>query len=106
MKKIFKIIKRVILIAIIFFLLVAAYIALQGYNLYKEKILEVSIEEKITKIKEEDGYTIYENIPKDFVNALVSIEDRRFFYHKGIDLISLTRAFITDIKEKSFAEGR
>lgn len=105
MKKIFKGIKKIIIFAIIFLLLVAGYITLQGYNLYKEKLEEVSIEEKINEIKLDENYTAYDNIPKDFVNALVAIEDRRFFYHKGVDVISVVRAAVKDFKEKSFAEG-
>lgn len=105
MKKIFKGIKKIIIFVIILLLLVAGYITLQGYNLYKEKIEEVSIEEKINEIKKDENYTEYASIPKDLVNALVAIEDRRFFYHKGVDVISVLRAVVTDFKEKSFAEG-
>lgn len=36
-------------------------------------------------------------IPKDLKNAIVSIEDERFYDHKGVDYISLVRSFVHNI---------
>jgi membrane peptidoglycan carboxypeptidase len=33
-------------------------------------------------------------IPESLTNVLIQIEDRRFFQHKGIDIYSISRAFI------------
>jgi penicillin-binding protein 1A len=38
-----------------------------------------------------------EKIPLNLQNAVISIEDERFYKHWGIDLIGVTRAFITNI---------
>ena len=42
----------------------------------------------------------YENIPKDIVNAIVAIEDERFFSHKGIDLKRTLAAIVTYVLNK------
>ena len=34
----------------------------------------------------------YDDIPRDFINALLNTEDKRFFEHSGIDLITLANA--------------
>ena len=44
-------------------------------------------------------------IPKYLKEALVSIEDERFYEHKGVDLISLTRSFIHNILSDSTQGG-
>ena len=33
------------------------------------------------------------------------MEDRRFYYHPGIDPIGIVRAVVTDIKQKKLVEG-
>lgn len=43
-------------------------------------------------------YLPYDKIPKNIINAFVSIEDKRFWKHKGIDLIGLSRAGVSLFK--------
>ena len=40
-----------------------------------------------------------------YINAVISVEDHRFYKHPGIDIISIGRAVINDIKAMSFVEG-
>ncbi len=47
----------------------------------------------------------FENIPSLLWRGLIGIEDSRFVSHPGIDLKSIARALITDIKEMRFAQG-
>ena len=39
----------------------------------------------------------FDELPKDLVNAIVAIEDRRFFQHSGVNYYRLAEAGITDI---------
>ncbi len=68
--------------------------------MYKEALKEAQIEEKVVNIKKIDNYTEFEKLPKTYVNAIIAIEDRRFYEHKGFDVISIGRAILKDIKEK------
>ena len=47
----------------------------------------------------------YEDIPKDLVNAIVAIEDERFFEHSGVDYRRVVGALVHDIKTRSFDQG-
>lgn len=48
---------------------------------------------------EKDVYYVnYENIPTHIINAMVAVEDRKFFDHKGIDAEGIARAFVALIK--------
>ena len=40
-----------------------------------------------------------------YKNAVVAVEDKRFYKHGGIDLISTGRAVFINLKEKKLAEG-
>ena len=65
----------------------------RGYLFYTKLIENESIEEKVSEIENSNTFVPYEYLPKTLVNATVSIEDHRFFEHKGIDYIGLARAF-------------
>ena len=43
--------------------------------------------------------------PKTYINAVIAIEDHRFYKHPGIDIIAINRALINDLKNRNFLEG-
>lgn len=47
----------------------------------------------------------YDEIPESFKKAVVAVEDKRFFSHKGIDLSSIGRAFLRNFKAGEVVEG-
>jgi penicillin-binding protein 2A len=46
-----------------------------------------------------------DHIPPQLRNAVVATEDRRFYAHSGVDLISIARALWKDIRSQGYAEG-
>jgi penicillin-binding protein 2A len=44
-------------------------------------------------------------VPNSMKNAVVAIEDTRFYQHNGIDFLGMSRALFRDIKEGELAEG-
>ncbi len=47
----------------------------------------------------------YEQIPKDFINALVATEDRKFYGHWGVDIDRIIKAGIKNIASGHAKEG-
>lgn len=91
-----------IFMIILFIIIVIGY---NGYKMYKEAINNTPIEEKIKEIKEDKNYTKLENINKTFIDAVIAVEDHRFYEHKGIDPISTTKALFTNLKQKDIVTG-
>ena len=55
---------------------------------------------------EKDVYYItYEQIPEDAVKALISIEDKKFFSHDGVDYKAIARACYVMLKDKEMTQG-
>ena len=101
-----KFLKRLFLLVLMIIIAVGGYFTYQGYDLYKTALDEISVEEKVKQIQEEkDNYKTIDELPKDYINAVIAVEDRRFYSHNGIDLISITRAILKDIKEMELVEG-
>ncbi len=101
MKIIRKIIFTIILVSISIGLLAVG----NGYDMYKEAIENVPLKEKVANIQTKENYTKIKEVPKIYKEAVISVEDHRFYDHKGIDIIAIGRAAINDIRAMSFVEG-
>lgn len=100
-----KFIKYTILAILILTLFIVGFIIFEGYSIYKDAIQKVSIQDKVASIQEDTNYLTYEEIPKDFRNAIIAIEDHRFKTHNGIDLIGTARAIVINLSELSLSQG-
>lgn len=94
---------------LIFLSLIGMSIALlfigNGYNMYKNAINNAPLEEKVEEIRAKENYAEFSELPQTYVNAVISVEDKRFYKHNGIDIIAIGRALINDIKAMSYVEG-
>ncbi|MGN1298448.1 MAG: transglycosylase domain-containing protein [Candidatus Scatovivens sp.] len=104
-----KILKRTILVIILMIIITLIAITskyiYQGYVMYIEAIKETPISEKVKNIKENENYTKIENLPQMYINAVIAVEDHRFYNHGAIDIISIGRAIYTNIRELELVEG-
>ena len=51
--------------------------------------------------EERRDFIAIENVPQKMINAILAIEDRRFFEHPGIDFIGIIRAAVKNFKGES-----
>ena len=100
-----KAIKKLFSLIILVILMIITLIGYKGYKMYKNAITNTPINEKIKEIKNIENYTTLDNITKDLIDAVIAVEDHRFYEHKGIDLISTTKAIFTNIKQKELVTG-
>ncbi|MCF6290173.1 MAG: transglycosylase domain-containing protein [Desulfobacterales bacterium] len=50
-------------------------------------------------------YLTYQQIPGDFINAIIAAEDNTFFTHYGINPVGIARAMISNIKAGRVVQG-
>lgn len=60
---------------------------------------------KTIKGEKEVYYLDYSNIPQTAIDAMISIEDKKFYQHKGIDLMANVRAVIGVVLHKGDRSG-
>ena len=100
-----KVLKKIIFIVVLVSISIGLLFVGSGYDMYKKAIEETSIEDKIAEIKSKENYTKISELPQMYKNAVISVEDHRFYKHNGIDIIAIGRAAFNDIKAMSFVEG-
>lgn len=77
----------------------------KGYMMYRKAVDDISIAQKVDEIRAKESYTTLDELPGIYLDAVISVEDRRFYSHSGFDWIATGRAVINDIRTFSFAEG-
>ena len=100
-----KVIKRLIILIILAIVFVGASLTYQGYNMYKEALNEISVEDKVAELRRQKNYTEFKDLPQFYLDAVVAVEDRRFYDHGAIDPIAIARAIWTNIKSFELREG-
>ncbi len=100
-----KLVLKILLILFIIILIAGGFIIYQGHALYKSVLNEVSLEAKIEKVKQDKTYVLLDNIPNYYKNAVVSVEDRRFYEHGPVDFIAIARAIFTNVRYGEFLQG-
>ena len=100
-----KVIKRIIIFIILIILLAGAMLTYQGYTMYKQALDKISVKEKVAELQSQKNYTKFEDLPKFYLDAVVAVEDRRFYEHGALDYVGIARAIWTNIKSFELKEG-
>lgn len=100
-----KLLKRCFFSVLIILLLTAGIAAGLGYKIYSDALRKQSLPDRIAQIQENPGYTPVSWLPETYLNAVVAVEDHRFWGHCGIDPLAIGRAAWNDLKSFSLKEG-
>ena len=100
-----KVIKKIIIFILLIILLLSSLLIYKGYTVYKEALEKISVKDKVTEIQQKEEYTKLENMSDFYLDAVIAVEDRRFYEHGAIDPIALARAVYSNIKAKELREG-
>lgn len=86
-------------------ILFGVFFGIKGYRMYREATAEKPIEETMEEIRSKEHFTRYSELPQFYIDAVISVEDRRFERHPGIDPIAICRATWVDIQAGYFKQG-
>lgn len=76
-----------------------------GYQTYQRALQERAIVEVVADIRAQSSYTMLSQIPQRYKEAVLAVEDPRFYQHSGIDFFAITEAVIRDLREQRLAAG-
>ena len=100
-----KLIKRIILLLIIVIAIAGGILAYKGHKIYEAVLEKTSVADKVAQIKSQENYTELKDLPDFYKNAVIAVEDRRFYKHGPIDPIAIARAVFVNIKSWELQEG-
>lgn len=100
-----KVIKRIFIFLFIIIVISGVGLGLYGYTLYEDKLKEQPLADKISDVENGYYFVSIQDVPEDYINAIVAVEDHRYKDHGAIDLIGITRAIVINIKNRGLQEG-
>lgn len=104
-KKKKSIIRKLFVFVLTCFIFISAFVVGIGWVKYEAVTRKCPLDDAISQIKEKENYTNIDDISLTFINAMVAVEDRRFYKHNGVDVIGIARAFAKNVKDKTLSEG-
>ena len=105
MKKLLRWGKALALLLLAAAILAAGVIVYRGYRMYRDAITAVPLADRIAQVQAVPNYTTLDELPEIYTDAVLSVEDRRFYLHPGVDPVAICRAVWIDLQTRSLAEG-
>ena len=105
MKTLARIIRRVLVIALVAVIAMCALTVWRGYGMYREAVADRPISQTVEELRATDTYTELDELPQTYLDAVVAVEDHRFYEHGGVDPIAICRAAFNDLRTLSLREG-
>ncbi len=97
--------KKIVRVFIIVFFATFLFYIGKGYLLYKKALDTISLSDRIEEVKNKKNFYSIEEVPEFYLDAVIAVEDHRYYHHHGVDYIAIIRAFFHDLKALSFVEG-
>lgn len=100
-----KVIKNIIRFILLIVLIAVGILIYKGYTIYKQALENTSITDKVAEIQSKENYTKLEDMSDFYLDAVIAVEDRRFYKHGPTDSVAIGRAIFVNIKSMELKEG-
>lgn len=100
-----KILKRLIIFLLLVAIVGFTICFIIGYSTYSKALDEKPLITRIDEITSKENYVPFDELSKDYINAVVAVEDRRYYDHGAIDPIGIARAIWVNISNWELREG-
>lgn len=100
-----KFIKKLLIAIIVLIILICSIIFLVGHSYYTKALKEKPLFTRVDEITSQEHFVKFEDMSTYYRNAVISVEDHRFYDHGPVDFIAIARATFTNIKSGELREG-
>lgn len=100
-----KFLRKILIIFFILIISISCLILLSGFLYYSSKLKDTPLITKVQEITNKENFVKFEDMSPNYRNAVISVEDHRFYDHGPVDFIAIGRAIFTNMKNGQFREG-
>lgn len=100
-----KIAKKILLFILIAIILVLTVLCIIGYSTYSSALKDEPLITKIDSITSQDNFVKFSDLAEDYRNAVIAVEDHRFYDHGPVDFIAIARALYVNFTNWELREG-
>ena len=100
-----KFLLKLFIFIIISLIILASILFVIGFSYYSSALKEKPLVSRVEEVTNKKNYMSFDELPDNYINAVIAVEDHRFYDHGPIDIIGITRAMYTNIKDQEFKEG-
>ncbi len=100
-----KFLRKIFFVLIILLLVTFSLFAIIGFSYYSKALKEKPLLDRVAEIKSNEHFVKFENMAPYYRNAVIAVEDHRYYDHGPIDFIALARAMFVNIKNRELQEG-
>lgn len=100
-----KFIKKLIIAIILLLIVACSIVFLIGQSYYSKALKEKPLLTRVEEITSKENFVKFEDMSSYYRNAVISVEDHRFYDHGPVDFIAIARAIFTNIKNGELQEG-
>lgn len=100
-----KLIWKILFFILILILIVISIFGFIGYSTYSQALKEEPLFTRVENITSKENFVKFSDLSTDYRNAVIAVEDHRFYDHGPIDFIALFRAIYINITNWELKEG-
>ena len=98
-------IRKLLITLLVLMIVLISIFFIIGYSTYASALKEKPLLERFSEITSKENFVKFGDMSDYYRNAVVAVEDHRFYDHGPVDFIAICRAFYTNIKNKELQEG-
>lgn len=100
-----KLLRKILILLLLLFVVIASILFIIGFGYYSYILKEKPLITRVEEVTSQKHYTTFDELPENYINAVIAVEDHRYYEHGAIDPIGIARAFYTNIRDGEFDEG-
>ena len=100
-----KIFRKILLILLVLVIVLLSIFSLVGYTYYSKALKEKPLVSRVEEVTSSEHFVSFSDMAEDYRDAVIAVEDHRFYDHGPVDFIAIGRATFTNIKTGKLQEG-